>query len=739
MKLFGLEISRSNQSQVKDQVILNTVTPNTKPISKIHTVHPKVMSFAQTFARGRGHFTPPEYDLSEIGKIEDTDGFVRQSFKKKEGLMFKEGLGLQGANKNTLRYIKTRMAQIARASNIPSLDLMKRTARSLIRTSNAFLIKVRDARSSGGRVRVTADGKILQPVAAYFPAAPETMYVDVDQDTGQIRKWKQLLPDGRFKEFHPDDVIHFHIDRREGFIFGVPTIIPVIDDIRALRQIEENIELLIYQYLFPLFHYKVGTESMPATVMEDGTKEVDAVRHQIRLMPSEGAIVTPERHEIKAIGSEGRAIRAEGYLEHFKKRVFAGLGISQVDMGDGDTTNRATAQTLSRALIDAVKDIQDAFETQWDHHVITELLLESTFGDMVLEEENMVHLNYAEIDIKNKMEQEKHAVEVFQANGITWDELRAELRREPIIVPEDPQDQDPAKYPEWFNTFWKLFEEPSKLISAIDEPFSPAAKQAAEARSTSTTISQLEQSKSEREKEKRRTAEEDRKTKVAIAKAKSKLNSGTSKKDNFVKSAFADLESDTVERLQLSLQSRGRVDTDYLMSLARTWAHHVTDKLHSVVVLEMINGFNDQTGWKASEAEILIRTGRTILWDRISFRINKLVEFTIGSVVRRVDAIDANVKLAEVQRDFAKETHIAFDAARFRTDFIWDVEIRKAYNFGRILGLRFLNKPYIKVVAQEDSCNKCTALSEQVFAVDNMSIEDIVPHHANCTCELHIV
>jgi len=735
MKIFGLEINW-NWRASPDQVVVRAVKPDTIPVAQIPTVKIGSLSYAQQFSQGRGHFQSAEYDLSEIGKIEDTDAFVRQSFKKKEGLMFKEGFGLKGADKRTIRYYKARMAQIAQASNTPTVLLLKRTARSLIRTSNAFLIKVRLPKASGGRIRVNADGKRLKPIAAYFPAAPETMRADINAKTGRVDQWRQLLPNGQWQDYKPEDVVHFVIDKREGFLFGVPTIIPVIDDIRALRQIEENIELLLYQCLFPLFHYKVGTEMAPAGYTEEGDKEVDAVEEQIRIMPSEGAIVTPERHEITAIGSEGRALRAEGYLTHFKKRVFAGLGVSSVDMGDGDTTNRATAQTLSRAIIDSVKAIQDDLEAQWDQLVVSELLLESTLGDEVLEEESMVHLRFAEIDIQNKIELEKHAIEVFEANGTTYDEFRSEMAREPIPIPEDPEDQDPAKYPEWMQTHWKLFKEPENLIRAVDEPYSMAAQAATEMRSLALTMKQQKTADQEGQKAEQRAAQADRDTQVAVAKARPVAKST---KDHYLATAFNDLESETADRIRTSIYNRGIIDNEYILSLARVWASDTVDKLHTIAVAELIRGFNDQTNMLAADAEVLISTGRNVLYSRLSFRINKLVENTVNLVSRRVDENLGDVKLAEAQADVSREMHIAFDATRYRTDFIWDVEIRKAYAFGRVLGMRHLGEYGFELDAHANSCERCQAANGRIVLATNADIEDVPPLHPNSRMKFKVI
>ena len=673
-------------------------------------------------------------DLAGQVLLHNTESLVRQSFKKKEGLMFKEGFGCQGANKETVRYYKTRMHQIAHATNIPTSLLLKRTARSLIRTSNAFIIKKRDETASGGRVRVSQTGKILKPIAGYFPAAPETMRIDLDANTGKTHKWRQVLPDGRYKDFAVEDVIHFTIDRREGFIFGVPSIIPVIDDIRALRQIEENIELLLYQNLFPLFHYKVGTETAPAGYTESGNREVDVIKEQIRLMPSEGAIVTPERHEIKAIGSEGRALRAEGYLTHFKKRVVSGLGVSAVDMGEGDTTNRSTAFTMSRALVDSVKAIQDDLEAQWDQYVINELLLESTFGDNVLDEENMVYLQFAEIDIQNKIEQQKHAIELFQTNGITFDEFRRILAQEPIPVPEDPEDQDPAKYPEWFNTYWKLFEEPLNLIRAVDESYSASSQAAAEARSTALTMKSVKLAAETKQTIEQTKAEEDRKTKIAVS-----SNRNIQKKDNTVKQAFGELKEELQFYVTKSFALKGIIDKDYIAAVSRIWITDTASKFNSLATAEMLKGFTNQNGFAPVDAKSIniFNAGRNELINRIEFRIDKLATDTISLFHRRIDEHIESVTLNQASLD--NNLTIAFDASQYRTNFIWSTELQKAYMYGRVLALRYNNTYGFRLVADSNSCDKCKALNGKIFNALEVDLNDIPPLHPSSRMSIEII
>jgi hypothetical protein len=352
-KIFAPLVTPDTQVSLRKQDASPTIRPELKSISipenkkpaNIPPVASKVLAYNQVGAR-RGQFNESEYDLALINRIEDTDSYVHQAFVKKVGLMFKEGYDLVGADPKTIQYIKLRFAQIARATNTPTDELLRSLGRSLIKKSNAFLVKARKESASGGRSRIVpGTSKELEPVAGYFIAPAETMQYEADKN-GRVTRWKQQLPDGQFTYFRPEDVIHFYFNRKDGFIYGTPTIVPVIDDIRSLRKIEENIELLVYQHLFPLFHYKIGTDDFPATVDEQGNDEIDLAKREIQVMPAEGGLVTSHRHEISLIGAENRSLRAEGYLEHFKKRVFSGLGISAVDMGEGECYS-ADTETLT--------------------------------------------------------------------------------------------------------------------------------------------------------------------------------------------------------------------------------------------------------------------------------------------------------------------------------------------------------------------------------------------------------
>lgn len=724
---------------------------NNKKISEIKLIPPGTLSYAQSRHRavGEGGYIAPEYDLVEVGVVEDVESWVRQAFYKKIALMNKEGYDFVGKNPQTIQYIETRLAQIARASRISTNQLLRGIGTSLTRMSNAFLIKKRDVSASGGKARKSPEGKTLKPVAAYFPIPAETMRVKLDKQ-GNIQGWRQEMPDGQWKNYAKEDICHFYIRRKDGFIFGTPDLVPVLDDVRALRNIEETIELLLHKHLFPLFQYIVGTPEQPAGVTEDGRDEIEVVRTEIQYMPAEGGIVTPERHKIEAIGAEGKALKAEGYLDYFKMRVVAGLGISEMDLGVGDTANRGTARVLSRQLIDTVKDIQDTIEEQFFNEVISELLLESTFSFDSLATPNLVKLQYREIDIENRIETEKHAAEMFKANGITYQEFRNALGREPIQVPDDPEDQDPAKYPEWYGTHWKLFGEPELIIRAIDEAWTPQAKAAAEARSLSTTSQQLGQSQKEQQAQEKQKADEDRKTKIAAMKVKPKPAAPKKPAKKTVKnnitdqwlkpvSAYRQVEQDIVAQIITMFDSEVDIDTEAILQSIQTtlflWANDYARQISFLAASDFIEAFNKNSGYQAHSVFSRIAVARSDISERCVYYMNKLAsdlfQATHGAVMRtHADEVSNKTKTISAVR-------AVFAAHKYRIKFISDTEVKKARSYGKLLGRQHTGiDTFESVPSNDEPCERCQEMASRTYHPDNFTLDNITPYHPGCQCEL---
>jgi len=680
-------VEKQADARSKDRVI----------VAKLAKISSPVLSFNRR--SGVNEFEQPEYDMAEVGRIRDVESYVQRAFSQKEGLMFKEGWELVGKNPKTIQYIKSRFEQISAVTSFPMFSVIVGLGEDLIGFSNAFLVKVRNINASGGRTRrVVGKQTALEPVAGYFPVPVSTMRFK-RSDTGKLLRYRQELPNGKSKEFSPDDVIHIYFHRKKGFLVGTPVLIPVKDDIRALRRIEENIELLVYQHLFPLYHYKVGTENAPAKEYADGTREVDAVKQQIEIMPAEGMIVTPERHEVKAIGAEGRALRAEGYLQHFKQRIFAGLGVSSIDMGESDTSNRSTADTLSRNIVDDVKHYQCTLETFINEYIIKELLLESTFADPT-SEDNMVYLRFTEIDVDAKIKVENHAINSFNSNAITHGELRRIFGQEPLT--EDG----------WADTFWERIEKQKALIQAVDEPYSNSAKAAAGKRAQGAANAAQGVV----------TPSNQHGTKTGPEKRKSSFTIGNMvDSNNRITKLYSDLRDNALASI-----AHGSFKDDWFKQLALATGTMMYDKMAPLVRLDFRNGFKETKG----DIESANLAGPIkVLEARVQRIVNRYVETLINRVLGATNQSDTpedrSIKVAAV-----------FDALHARSMFIYESERNKARNYGLLHGYLANGYTLAEVDVATDACDDCVAKKTNKIHLVTATLDDIPGFHPNCQCKI---
>lgn len=402
---------------------LSFFTPNSMPNSR----------------NGRA-FRDGEYDLYEIGRIIDTESLVARAFNKKNTLIFRDGFTIKSNNEKNLAYIKQRIEEIQYVSENKFEDLLMEYSYNLVAYHNPYIVKVRKDEASSGKRRRLKGKKEIKPVAAYYCLAPETMQKRLS-DAGDAERFRQYLSGGRYREFAVHNILYTPYNKRTGFTMGTPPLEAVKEDILALRRIEESVETLIYKSLFPIIHVKVGTEKSPAKTLPSGITEVDASTRLLENIDDNGGIVTSERIDISSIGAESLALRVESYLDHFKKRVFAGLGMSAIDFGDGDATGRATGEVLSSSLRDSVVTYQKILAEVVTTDIFTELLLESGQYDhpFQISEDDRVYLEFNTVDTDEKIKKESHTLNKMSHGILKINEARSELGLPPL-APADLKD-----------------------------------------------------------------------------------------------------------------------------------------------------------------------------------------------------------------------------------------------------------------------------------------------------------
>ena len=373
-------------------------------------------------------FEDPDFDMGDIENAYNTDSYIRQGVDKYVDQIFKEGYSFYGKDTNTVNYLKLRLEYIAEATSTPTNQFLIDIAEDLVKYGNCMIVK-----SRSNDVNLLPEGANVQglagkdPVVGYFCANPSTMTVMRDEH-GVVTKWKQETDAGE-QEFNTEDVIHFYYKRPKGNAYGTSFLVPVLDDVRALRQAEENVLKMMYRNIYPFHHVAVGTEDQPGT-----EKEVDKIIEEINNMDVEGGIVTTERVKITPIASD-KVIDAEPYLRYMEDRVFSGMGIPAIMWGRGDTANRSTGDNMTSEMADRIRAITKIIEMFFNAFIVKELLMEGGY-DPVLNPEQIAELKFHDNDVDVKIKKEVHAIYKYEHNAITEDEMRDLLGMDPIADSE---------------------------------------------------------------------------------------------------------------------------------------------------------------------------------------------------------------------------------------------------------------------------------------------------------------
>jgi uncharacterized protein YifE (UPF0438 family) len=659
----------------------------------------KVGRATLTSGGGGDTFEPPEWDFNQIDDAYSTSSYTRQAIDKYIELMFKESYDFVGPTPDTIEYIRKRFKMMAIATGKPVKQFFTEMAEDLVKYSNVFIVKARQKNSKGLQMQ----GKSLtgvtgnQPIAGYFLLSPTTVSILRDEH-GTIKKYEQEVPgNGDPIEFKPEDVIHIYYKKDRGKAFGQPFILPVLDDIRALREAEESVLRLLYRHLFPLYQYKVGIAE-PGFEADD--KEIENVRQQIENMPADGGIVTPERHDIKVIGADGEAIDAKDYLEHFEKRVFTGLGVSSTVMGRGDTANRSTADNMTKEMHDRIKAFQEVMSTFVNEFVIQEMLLEAGY-DPIENPDDAVEFQFREIDTELKIKKENHAVYKYEHNAITEDEMRKELGLDPIqdralmhvnLVGGANQDGDS----EGSSAETDNKNKPENQSGSRD---APKTKEMAEAMTSSAFTKELD---------------------YKVHEEKLLKYYDNAKKD------ILDLTEKFFEDEKKKYPNNTQNIKATLKSLSRTSLSASEDKFNTAFHSGVIEAMGDLKA--KSLPDISYQTASMKLERTHDKYFNKLAD-------ELADLISEAIKENEKDRAKSKVKNL-LNAHEYRIRFIAFTELMHSFNYGYALTAKELGEKEITVKHEEDACDLCAEKTAIDLTVDNL-YEAVPPFHTKCSCTLY--
>lgn len=658
---------------------------------------------------GRDSFEGPRADLNLIDTAMERDSYIMQTMMKYSELIFKSGWFFKGKNEQALLYLKLRLEMMAVATNVPTESLFQGIADDIVRYGNSFIVK---APAKGGvglppGLSVIPIPPRKDPIGGYYRLPPQSMTISRDIN-GTVLKYRQEIEGAdKPQDFNPQDIIHITVNQPVGRPFGTPWIAPVLEDVRLLRKVEENAALLLYRHIFPLLAYTVGIDK-PGYEASD--EELTELRNVIENMPTDGAIVLPERHKIEAVNIS--TIDGKPYLDYFEQRVFTGLGMSSVDMGRGDTANRNTADAMGGIKADRVKGWQKALQTQIDKYMIDEILVEGGFDPLVNPEFD-INFVFEEIEQERKIAKENHAILKWNSNLATFEETRTEIGLDPVADESRLQ----------FQMIGMVVAEHAASIAPktgpeVDNKNAPAnqsgKKSAPKKKTESVQESVFNNIPTER----------------------------YNKLHESLMTSYRLLESDTMDVVQAHIEKKAfpvKEPKEWLSSL-----HFSKDK--------MLRTIQQSTQLALSEGIAQARTdsGRNSFPELDSSKSMRVIKEYASDSLESLEKLLKETLSMKLEQCENKEQAILavkgiFTATNHRLSFISKTSLAKSYNFGYALALMKYGEEHVQSV-YEGSCLTCQEKAKNLISLQQFSSLDeiaifyrIPPWHPNCDCPLEHV
>lgn len=367
-------------------------------------------------------FMDAEYDLSSLQSAVQLDGILNRAVNLFTEQITKNGYEISIPDDKVYKHVTTRLKEIELFTNIKNSELITNIARQLVTYGNAYLVKIRKNNTSKYGKPFKLYGSTKAPVCGLFIADASTIKLGMDIDNS-VQWYKQVI-NGQEKLYDVEDVIHLFYNKVPGLLTGRSSLIPVLDDVRALRKLEEEAEILGFQYAVPLYLYKVGTDTHPAA-----PGEVDSVAMEINHMNTYGIMCVPHTHTVETVTSNNDVIDIMKYIDHFKARIYTGLGVSPVAMGELGTSNRNSSESAYLGMQAITKSYQQIISEKLEMELLRELILDGGYDPMKFE----YVLRFNEIDLEATIKKETHIIQLYQSNLISRDEARVEMKLEPKV------------------------------------------------------------------------------------------------------------------------------------------------------------------------------------------------------------------------------------------------------------------------------------------------------------------
>lgn len=240
------------------------------------------------------------------------------------------------------------------------------------------------------------------------------------------------------EKLDPEEVLHIRYEKLHQAIFSMPPLYPVLDDIVALRSIEEDIQLLSFQYGHPLLHATIAREGLSDMEIES---ESSFMRGQLEKMEGNGLIITSDRVGITLKAAMGQMPELTKFHTLFLSRIERGSGMPGIFTGSSDKTGggRQTSETMEASTYGTIRhlarSLSEGIQPLIDEIWYTLITKEKKFYDPSLPS-CPLKLKFSDTDDNETRAKEQHSLQLWNSGAITHGEFRSSVGKKADPVHE---------------------------------------------------------------------------------------------------------------------------------------------------------------------------------------------------------------------------------------------------------------------------------------------------------------
>lgn len=385
----------------------------------------------------------PEYDYSRIDTFFKTESYFSRSCQRQIETLLRSGYSITSITNPALAAkVQGAFTRMQMRTSVSLDQYISTMANHLLNYGVFFLQKVRrGTRLSFIRTEKDNDNDIINNLRI-MNIRNMAVYVD---EYGNIASAKEqmtqytpkALYESGFKKIAgtegipAKDLVYCVIADPGDKIFPDPPPFQSLADILTLRSLEETGELLAAQCGSPLLHATVDDSETSYT-----DAEVQQIHNTIVGMAPNGFITTRGKVKLEVKNLQSAVADLTPLIDYFKKRVLVGMASSPISVGEADTGNRSTVDSLDTGLADRAMYIGASIAAAFTYNIIPDMLLAmgESEEELIDKKTGKPTVVFAFNDMQFDRYQAKinTAVNLFNANGVSHDEFRVMIGNPPM-------------------------------------------------------------------------------------------------------------------------------------------------------------------------------------------------------------------------------------------------------------------------------------------------------------------